>query len=66
MSTERRGPAALDSHEHFDLCPSQGLAIALNESASRLANNIGHLERWPRHDSLSFDSGVGPKLLIVI
>jgi hypothetical protein len=66
MSAERRGPAALDSHEHFELCPSQRLTIALNESASRLPNNIGHLERWSRHDSPSFDSGVGRKLLIVI
>jgi len=34
---------------HFDMLPAEPLAISFDESSSRAADEIGHLQRWPAH-----------------
>ena len=39
----RNGP------QHFDMLPTEPVAISFEESSSRVADEIGHLQRWPAH-----------------
>src|SRR5580704_180010 len=42
-TTPRNGP------QHFDMLPTKPVAVAFDESLSRCADDIGHLQRWPAH-----------------
>ena len=55
VPAECRRAAAHDGREHFDLRPSQRLAIAFQELAAGSADDIGHLPGWPRHLSVILD-----------
>ena len=45
------GGAAADNRiENLNLWPSQGSPIPLPEPWTCRANDVGHLEGWPRHD----------------
>ena len=49
MSTQGGGPAVRDGAEHAQvLCREPG-AMSLDEACPVLANDVGHLEGWPRH-----------------
>ena len=49
MPAERGGTTPGNSQEHFDMLPAEPLAISFDESSSRAADEIGHLQRWPAH-----------------
>jgi hypothetical protein len=49
MTAECRGTTARNGQQHFDLLPAEPLAISFDESSSRAADEIGHLQRWPAH-----------------
>ena len=49
MAAERGGAAAQDRCEDFQMKPSEPLTAAIEESVSRCADNIGHLQGRPRH-----------------
>ena len=49
MPAERGGTTAGNSQKHFDVLPGDPLTASLEESASRSADQIGHLQRWPVH-----------------
>ena len=50
MPAQGSGPAADNGIENFDLWPGQCSPIPLLELGSCRANDVGHLEGWPRHD----------------
>src|SRR5579871_5826205 len=47
MTAECGGTTARDGQQHFDVLPAEPLAISFEESSSRVADEIGHLKRWP-------------------
>ena len=49
MPAERGGTTPGNSQEHFDVLPGDPLAASFDEYASRSADQIGHLQRWPVH-----------------
>src|SRR4051794_3804077 len=49
MSTQSCSATAHNGPQHFDVLPGDPPAAAFNEGASRGANQIRHLERWPVH-----------------
>src|SRR5262249_25937126 len=49
MPTERGGPTACNRCQHLCVLAVDPVAIALSESRSGGANDIGHLQRRPRH-----------------
>src|SRR5260370_33637798 len=49
MPAQGGGATALDGSQYFDVLPGDPPAPAFDESASRGANQIGHLERRPVH-----------------
>lgn len=57
MSAQRRRAATLDGREHFQVPTSQPGSIAIDEVPALRANDIRHLEGWPRHRCLA--TGVG-------
>jgi hypothetical protein len=49
MPAERGGTTPGNSQEHFDALP--GDPLTADECASRSADQIGHLQRWPVHST---------------
>jgi len=49
MPAERGGTTPGNSQEHFDVLPGDPLTASFDECASRSADQIGHLQRWPVH-----------------
>ena len=49
MTAQRGGTTARNGQQHFDMLPTEPVAISFDESSSRGADEIGHLQRWPAH-----------------
>jgi hypothetical protein len=49
MPAQGGGATARDGPQHFEVLPGDPFTAAFEESASRGANQIGHLEGWPVH-----------------
>jgi hypothetical protein len=49
MTAKCSGTTPLNGQQHFDVLPTDPLAISFDESSSRGADEIGHLERRPIH-----------------
>src|SRR5579864_121712 len=52
MPAQGGGATARDGPQHLEVLPGDPFTAAFDETASRGANQIGHLERWPVHHSL--------------
>jgi hypothetical protein len=49
MTAQRDGTTARNGPQHFDMLLTEPVAISFDESSSRVADEIGHLKRWPAH-----------------
>ena len=49
MTAEGGGTTPANGQQHFDVLPTEPVAISFDESISRGADQIGHLQRWPGH-----------------
>ena len=49
MAAECGGPTPLNGPQHFDMLPAEPMAVPFDESLSRGADDIGHLQRRPAH-----------------
>ena len=49
VPAERRRSAEQDGVENFLMYPGEPIPAAIEERVSRGADDIGHLQRWPRH-----------------
>ncbi|HXI40369.1 MAG TPA: hypothetical protein VNH83_10335, partial [Bryobacteraceae bacterium] len=49
MPAECGGTTSPNGQQHFDVLPTEPVAISFEESISRGADQIGHLEWWPDH-----------------
>ena len=49
MTAQRGGTTARNGPQHFDMFPTEPVAISFDESSSRVADEFGHLQRWPAH-----------------
>src|SRR6202162_2501338 len=49
MTTEGGGTTPANGQQYFDVLPTEPVAISFDESISRGADQIGHLEWWPGH-----------------
>ena len=49
MAAECGGTTSPNGQQHFDVLPTEPVAISFEESISRGADQIGHLEWWPVH-----------------
>jgi hypothetical protein len=56
MSAERSRTTLCDGQQHFDMLPTDPLAVSLNEGSSSSADEIGNLERRRGHWSTSSQS----------
>ena len=58
MPAQGGGSAVGDGAEHTQVLRRQPGAMGLDEACPVLANDVGHLEGWPRHDCGPSDLGV--------
>src|SRR6202162_3512523 len=49
MTAECGGTTPANGQQYFDVLPTEPVAISFDESISRGADHIGHLQRWPGH-----------------
>ncbi len=49
MAAQSGGPTPGNRSQHFDVLPTEPVAIPFDEGSSRSADQIGHLEGWPAH-----------------
>src|SRR5664280_1662260 len=49
MAAEGGGTATGNGQQHFDVRPANPLAVALDESSSCRADQVGHLQGRPNH-----------------
>src|SRR5258708_40029792 len=49
MAAKCGGATPRDGQQHFDVLPADPLAVSFDESSSRGADEIGHLEGRPAH-----------------
>ena len=49
MTAESGGTTPRNGQQHFDMLPTNPLAVSFDESGSRCADDIGHLQRRPAH-----------------
>src|SRR5258707_15818417 len=49
MTAECGGTTPPNGQQHFDVLPTEPVAISFDEGISRGADQIGHLQRWPGH-----------------
>jgi hypothetical protein len=49
MTAECGSTTPPNGQQHFDVLPTEPVAISFEESISRGADQIGHLEWWPGH-----------------
>jgi len=61
MSAERGRAATQNRVQNFQMEPAEPLLAALEEALSNCADDIGHLDRWPRHLLRAGRSGAGGK-----
>ena len=57
MPAERGGATPRNGQQHFHVLPTDPLKASFDESASRSADQIGHLERWPVHQRVRRTNG---------
>jgi len=49
MTAECGSTTPANGQQHFDVLPTEPVAISFDEDISRGADQIGHLEWWPGH-----------------
>src|SRR5713101_8931246 len=49
MPAKCGGATPPNGQQHFDMLPTEPVAVSFDESSSRVADEIGHLQRWPAH-----------------
>src|ERR1700675_1020314 len=49
MTAECGGTTPANGQQYFDVLPTEPVAISFDESISRGADQVGHLQRWPGH-----------------
>src|SRR5258705_4198091 len=49
MTAECGSTTPPNGQQHFDVLPTEPVAISFDEGISRGADQIGHLQRWPGH-----------------
>ena len=49
MAAKCGGTTPLNGPQHFDMLPTKPVAVSFDESLSRSADDIGHLQRRPAH-----------------
>ena len=49
MTAQCGGTTPLNGSQHFDMLPTEPVAISFDESPSRSAEDVGHLQRRPAH-----------------
>ena len=49
MTAECGGATPRNGQQDFDMLPGDPFAVSFEESGSRGADDIGHLQRWPAH-----------------
>jgi hypothetical protein len=49
MTAECCGTTPGNGEQHFDMLPTKPMAVSFDESISRGADDIGHLQRRPAH-----------------
>ena len=49
MTAEGGGTTPLNGPQHFDVLPTKPVAVSFDESLSRGADDVGHLQRRPAH-----------------
>jgi hypothetical protein len=49
VTAECGSPTARNGQQHFDVLPTDPLAVSFDEGSSGAADDIGHLKRWPAH-----------------
>src|SRR5712664_4445545 len=49
MTAQAGGTTARNGPQHFDMLPTEPVAVSFDESSSRVADEIGHLQRRPAH-----------------
>jgi hypothetical protein len=49
MTAQCGGTTPRNGQQHFDMLPTEPVAISFQESSSRGTDEIGHLQRWPVH-----------------
>src|SRR5258708_29987209 len=49
MTAECGSTTPPNGQQHFDVLPTEPVAISFDEGISRGADQIGHLQRWPCH-----------------
>ena len=49
MTAKCGGTTPLNGPQHFDMLPTEPVAVSFDESLSRSADDIGHLQRRPAH-----------------
>ena len=49
MTAESSGTTPFNGPQHFDMLPAEPMAVSFDESLSRGADDIGHLQRRPAH-----------------
>ena len=58
MTAECGGTTPLNGQQHFDMLPTEPVAVSFYESIPGSADDIGHLQRWPAHLVLVWRLGV--------
>jgi hypothetical protein len=49
MTAKGGGTTTLNGSQHLDMLPAEPMAVSFDESLSRGADDIGHLQRRPAH-----------------
>jgi len=49
MTAESGGTTPRNGPQHFDVFPTEPVAVSFEECFSRSADQIGHLQGWPAH-----------------
>jgi len=49
MTAQCGGTTPLNGAQHLDVLPTKPVAVSFDESLSRSADDVGHLQRWPVH-----------------
>jgi hypothetical protein len=49
MTAECGGTTPRNGQQYFDMPPPKPVAVSFDESISRSADDVGHLEGWPGH-----------------
>ena len=70
MTAECGGTTPRNGPQHFDVPPAKPMAVSFDESISRSADDIGHLQRRPAHlllaDGLSLSDSESKGLAVAL